>query len=231
MPTIKIRKRSLIIIIVLFIGILFRGPIHAQVYEPGKIKMFWKDKSGRPYYTFAALRKDHPELQFIMNAGMYDKLQSAPPLGLFIENKKQLRPLRIVVNKGSNYGTPPSGVFYIAGSRAYVVVAHKGDRFPNAHFATQSGPMLLIEGKINKNLPKGNLIMRNGVGIRNDGKVVFGCFRSNFIDFAAWFKDQGCRNALFLDGGISDYWKPSSPISINSTLLNIQYGPMIGVVK
>jgi uncharacterized protein YigE (DUF2233 family) len=230
MYLIKKLSRSLIIVSLLLIGLTFSGPLHAQVYEPEKIKMFWKDKNGRPYHTFAALRKEHPELKFIMNAGMYDKQKSAPPLGLFIENNKQLRPLRIVIDKRANFGIPPAGVFYIVGKKAYVVVAHKGDRFPNASFATQ-GPMLLIDGKINKHLMKGNYILRNGVGIRNDGKVVFGCFRSNFIDFAAWFKDQGCRNALFLDGGISDYWEPSSPISINSTLLNIQYGPMIGVVK
>ena len=230
MRSIKILSGSLIIGILLLIGILYRGPFQAQVFEPGKIKMFWKDKSGRPYHTFTALRKEHPELQFIMNAGMYDIPISAPPLGLFIENNKQLRPLRIVVNRKSNFGIPPAGVFYIAGSKAYVVVANKGDRFPDASFATQ-GPMLLIDGKINKNLMKGSYVMRNGVGIRYDGKVVFGCFRSNFIDFAAWFKEQGCRNALFLDGGISDYWKPLSPFGINSTLLNIQYGPMIGVEK
>ena len=231
MRFIKSRIRSITIACLFLLGMINSGALHAQVFEPGQIKMFWKDKSGKPYHSFAALRKDHPELLFIMNAGMYDKLPSAPPLGLFIENKKQLRPLRIVVNKKSNYGTPPSGVFFISGSKAYLVVAHNGDRFPNANFATQSGPMLLIEGKVNKNLPKGNYIMRNGVGIRHDGKVVFGCFRTNFIDFANWFKKQGCRNALFLDGGISDYWEPTSPIGINSTFLNIQYGPMIGVVK
>lgn len=76
-------------------------------------------------------------------------------------------------------------------------------------YATQSGPMLVIDGNIHPLFKQGseNVNLRSGVGIMPDGKVVFIISKSNqtnFYEFASIFKEKfGCKNALYLDGAIS----------------------------
>jgi len=97
--------------------------------------------------------------------------------------------------------------------------------------ATQSGPLLVIDGKLHPALTDGskNVHIRNGVGINKDGKVVFVISnqKTNFYDFASLFKEVlECDNALYLDGAISKMF-------INETNRNEdgRFGVMIGVVK
>jgi uncharacterized protein YigE (DUF2233 family) len=195
------------------------------VFKPSQLRLFWKDARGIPFLSFSNVRKEHPNLVFMMNAGMYTASNNPAPVGLYVENGVKLCPVNIVINKKVNYGISPSGIFYFNAQKAHIIKAKDWSNQINAKYATQSGPMLLIEGVVNRNLPKGSYIKRNGVGVRADGKVVFACFRSNFIDFAVWFKNQKCTNALYLDGGISDYWTPNTLFSIG------KFGPIIGAVE
>ena len=72
--------------------------------------------------------------------------------------------------------------------------------------------MLLINGHINSIFTKGsaNLVVRNGVGVLPGNKIVFAISREkvNFYDFAAYFKDLGCTQALYLDGFVSRMYLP-----------------------
>jgi uncharacterized protein YigE (DUF2233 family) len=76
---------------------------------------------------------------------------------------------------------------------------------PDADFATQSGPMLVIDGAIHPAFIEGSSDrkMRNGVGVSGDAvHFVITERRVNFHDFARFFSEKlGCANALFLDGG------------------------------
>jgi uncharacterized protein YigE (DUF2233 family) len=85
----------------------------------------------------------------------------------------------------------------------------------NVQYATESAPMLIIEGKINPNLPKSaSSTVRNGVGILPDGRVFMAVSKDGvtFQEFAAYFLHKGCINALYLDGGISGaYTNPNGP--------------------
>lgn len=195
------------------------------IFNPNQLRLFWKDSKGVPYSSFSNVKKEHRGLVFMMNAGMYTASKFPAPVGLYIEKGIKFRSVKIVINRRVNYGIPPSGIFYFNAQKACIIKATDWNSQLDAAYATQSGPMLLIKGKLNKNLPKGSYIKRNGVGIRADGKVVFGCFRSNFMDFALWFKKQECIDALYLDGGISDYWIPSTLFSFG------KFGPIIGAVK
>jgi uncharacterized protein YigE (DUF2233 family) len=66
--------------------------------------------------------------------------------------------------------------------------------------------------------------VRNGIGILPDGNVLMAVSKGgvNFHAFAQWFLEKGCRDALFLDGSVSEYWEPG-----RSTFG--KFGVMIGV--
>lgn len=101
----------------------------------------------------------------------------------------------------------------------------------NIDFATQSGPMLVIDGKIHPAFKEGstNLNVRNGVGILPDGTIIFALSKTeiNFYDFAKYFQDLGCKNALYLDGFVSRMYLPEKKwIQTDGS-----FGVMIGVTK
>ena len=56
-----------------------------------------------------------------------------------------------------------------------------------------------------------NLNIRNGVGILPDNSVVFAMSKKeiSFYDFAVYFKNLGCKNALYLDGFVSRTYLPA----------------------
>ena len=174
------------------------------------IQLFQNDRSGKPYGSFRALendlRQDRIYVRFAMNGGMY--LDDQSPVGLFIDRGRELKAINI--NKGwGNFHLLPNGVFYLLLGQAGVMeskaFAASGIK---PFYATQSGPMLVIDGKLHPSFlaDSTSLKSRNGVGVTGDGKVVFAVSDGpvRFHDFATLFRDDlGCANALFLDGSIS----------------------------
>jgi uncharacterized protein YigE (DUF2233 family) len=178
------------------------------------LRLCWKDEHGQPYAGFDHLprRLDGAPIVFAMNGGMYEADLS--PLGLYIENGKTLRQAN-TGNAAGNFYMKPNGVFYVGGQEAGILTT---DRFlsqkPKAEFATQSGPMLVIDGRIHPRILPNSTSqkMRNGVGIRDSHTVVFAISEEpvTFWEFAHLFRDGlGLRNALFLDGGISSLYAPA----------------------
>lgn len=161
---------------------------------------------GRPYGSLAALAEAE-SLVFAMNAGMYHEDMS--PVGLYVGNGTEKAPLNLADGEG-NFFLKPNGVFFIDGEgRAGVreTAAFAASR-PILKWATQSGPMLVIDGKIHPRFePDGtSRYIRNGVGVRSGGMAVFAISRSEVSlgSFARLFRDAlACPNALFFDGAIS----------------------------
>ena len=91
--------------------------------------------------------------------------------------------------------------------------------------ATQSAPVLVINGKVNPNFPTGKLIKRNGVGIKKDGTIFFALETMNFNDFAEHFIKNGCVKALYLDGFVSQVWHKGEPVGTSGP-----FGPIIGAM-
>lgn len=169
------------------------------------------DAGGKPYGSLEAFDKamaaaGGPVL-LAMNAGMYH--EGLGPVGLFVENGRQETPLNTADAKG-NFFLKPNGVFFVekdgrAGvleTNAYAAAA------PDVAFATQSGPMLVIDGQLHPRFEADGLsrYIRNGVGVREDGMVVLAISRGpvSLGSFGRLFKDAlACPNALFLDGDIS----------------------------
>ena len=178
------------------------------------LKLYWKDDQQQHFKSIQNLKtwleKNHKKLVFAMNAGMYKEDNS--PLGLFIENKKIITPLNTRSGSG-NFYLKPNGIFYIT-TDSIPVICNTTNFINNGKikYATQSGPMLVIDGKIHPEFKEGskNLNIRNGVGILPGNKTVFAMSKSgiNLYDFANYFKSMGCKNALYLDGSVSRTYLP-----------------------
>ena len=168
-------------------------------------------------------------LSFAMNGGMYH--QDRTPVGLYVEDGQEITPL-LTGRSGGNFGLLPNGVFCIRPSRADVIeTRHFAAIRPNCRFATQSGPMLVIDGTLHPRFIEGGSSrhIRNGVGTSADGRrVVFAISdaRVNFHDFATLFRNTlGLPNALFLDGKVSRVFIPGQ----GRRDIGFPVGPMIGL--
>jgi uncharacterized protein YigE (DUF2233 family) len=198
------------------------------------IRLFWKGADDRPYGSLGALARalktKGQQLTFAMNAGMFAEDQS--PVGLYVENRRKLHDAD-TRGGASNFHMKPNGVFWVGDGVAGVA---ETSRYlaspPAARYATQSGPMLVVGGEIHpKILPSGTSEkIRNGVGVRDGGAVVFAISDEpvNFDTFARLFRDGlGCQNALFLDGSVSSLYAPE--LNRDDELEPI--GPIVAVVR
>jgi uncharacterized protein YigE (DUF2233 family) len=205
------------------------------IVEPSaaNIEFYWKNTDGEIFRSIKNLKakaeKIGKHLRFAMNGGMYQ--EDNKPLGLFVSDGKIVTELN-TRNAEGNFYLKPNGVFYINDDRqAAVVTTENFQKDERIKFATQSGPMLLVDGQINSLFTQNsdNLYVRNGVCVLEDGKVVFSISRVkvNFYDFAVHFQNLGCRNALYLDGFVSRMYLPEQ----NLNDLDGDFGVIIGIIE
>ena len=171
------------------------------------------DPGGRPLRSLAALERHlgprAETLRFAMNAGMYDR--GGRPIGLYIEDGNERRALN-TRNASGNFHLKPNGVFTVdADGRVAVVPSDDYEPSDTIRWATQSGPMLVIEGALHPRFSENgtSLHVRNGVGVANADTAWFAISDEpvSFGRFARLFRDRlGCPNALFLDGAVSSLW-------------------------
>lgn len=196
-----------------------------------KVRLFWRGADGQPYSSLSTLGdRQGPSLRFAMNAGMYDKDQA--PVGLYVEEGRELKGVSTASGPG-NFHLKPNGVFYVKGDRAGVLDTTRYLRVnPKPDFATQSGPMLVVDGHIHPKISSDgpSQKIRNGVGVRDEGRTAVFAISERPVSFGAFarlFKDTlSCRNALFLDGSVSSLYAPS----MNRSDLSRPLGPMVGAV-
>jgi uncharacterized protein YigE (DUF2233 family) len=200
--------------------------------SPQQIILKWKDANGNILGSLenfkSEVEREGRQLKFAMNAGMY--LEDQSPQGLYIENGHMFKSLN--TKKGSaNFYLLPNGVFYInQQQQAAVVTTTAFTDTAQVKFATQSGPMLLIDGKIHPEFREGstNVHLRNGLGILPNGNVLLAISteKVNFFDFAKFFLNKGCKQALYLDGYVSRAFGPS----VGLDDLGGDFGVMLGVI-
>ncbi|MXN19758.1 hypothetical protein GR170_18145 [Pseudooceanicola sp. GBMRC 2024] len=206
--------------------------------DPAKddLRLFLYDPGGAPYGEFDALNArlgvEGKTLGFAMNAGMYHEDRS--PVGHYIENGKELK--QVIPNAGpGNFGLLPNGVFCLTPGKARVVetLRYQAERDQlNCTYATQSGPMLVIDGKLHPafNPDSTSRYIRNGVGVTESGdKAVFVISRQpvTFHEFASFFRDRlELPQALYFDGNISRLYAPQ----LGRNDWGQEMGPIVGVV-
>lgn len=197
------------------------------------LQFYWKDDAGQAFKSIENLKAwldtNGQQLIFAMNGGMY-KTNNLPQ-GLYIENFATFAALDTLSGKG-NFYLNPNGIFYILADNTTGICKTK--QFKNngtVKYATQSGPMLVVDGQINGLFVNGskNLNIRNGVGILPNNKTLFAMSKKeiNFYDFAKYFKEKGCKNALYLDGLVSRTYLPQQ----NWIQTDGNFGVIIGLTE
>ena len=180
------------------------------------LQMYYKSEDGKRYGNFQQLKNtleaNGKQLKFAMNGGMY--LKNRTPQGLYIENGITIKPVDTSKVGYGNFFLQPNGVFCLMQNHQAIICP--SDQLPNRKeilYATQSGPMLLIDGSYHPAFNQGssNVHIRNGVGMLPNGDLLFAISKEkiNFYDFATFFKEQGCKNALYLDGFVSRAYLPA----------------------
>lgn len=191
----------------------FRGGHYTVCqFDPARetMRIYDRGPDGQPFGGFVPLSrqlwKERHTLVFASNGGMYH--DDLSPAGLFVEYGIERQPI-ITSGGWGNFHLLPNGVFFLKDGRATVIETQAYLRAGTApDFATQSGPMLVIDGQVHPRfLPDSDsLKRRNGVGVDAEGRVVFAISQDvvRFYDFALLFRDElHCANALYLDGTIS----------------------------
>ena len=199
-----------------------------------ELRLFLYDDTGALFGQFSAvdraLRTDGARLGFAMNAGMYH--DDRAPVGHYVENGVEV--MRVIPNPGpGNFGLLPNGVLCLRAGRADVYETLRFvDEAPDCTHATQSGPMLVIDGALHPRflVDSTSRFVRNGVGTTADGQRAVFAISNNavtFHDFGTLFRDHlGLPNALFLDGNISRLYAPD----LDRSDFGFALGPIIGTV-
>jgi len=201
-----------------------------------------RDADGEIYGNFDPFIKPSSKSSstpiFAMNGGMYHN--NRDPVGLYIEDGIQVQAISTKPGEG-NFHMLPNGVFWIESTDA------DGEVFTTARvleskrymadskdvsLATQSGPMLVINGELHPRFIKDSESrkIRNGVGIAGDGTLIFVISDTpvNFYQFSSLFRDTlQVNNALYLDGTISRLY--SKGLRRNDK--GLPMGPIISVTE
>lgn len=202
------------------------------------VKVLWKNSAGVPYGSLdQAYRQIGGDLLALTNAGIYS--ESYTPEGIHVEEGVTLSPLNLNGGEG-NFYLKPNGVFYVAGDHAGIIESERfnslGGR-AGVREATQSGPLLVVDGEVNKELKPGSqsLYVRNGIGVRSPEEVyiVISEGEVNLYDFASVFKEQlHCRDALYLDGCVSQTYLPERGVYLSGQRrCNKELVGMLGVAR
>lgn len=193
-------------------------PLSHCLADPAKhrISTALGPENGPPYRSLKTFSQAvvTSQVAFAMNAGMFDG--EGKPIGYYVEESNRLKELNR--NDGSgNFHLKPNGVFFGTGGKWQVrtaedFYANVGDR---PEFGTQSGPMLVIGGKLHPEFSEDgpSRAIRNGVGVDAQGRAHFVISEApiSFGKFARYFRDVlKTPDALYLDGSVSALWDPAS---------------------
>lgn len=245
------RKQALLIGLALLAGVIaFAAPVRAvecsqQAHDGNgyavcavdpaaeNLRLFLNDADGTPIGHFStldtALKAQGRSLIFAMNAGMYHA--DREPVGHYVENGSEI--MRVIPTPGpGNFGLLPNGILCIDKDSARVFETRDYlERRPGCRYATQSGPMLVIDGKLHPRfLPDStSRYIRNGVGTTADGSRAVFVMSENpvtFHEFARFFRDAlDLPQALFFDGNVSRLYAPQ----LGRDDIGRRMGPIVAV--
>ena len=202
--------------------------------EPA-LRLFQDGPDGAPLRNFANVRRTldaGQTLSFAMNAGMFHA--DYRPVGLLVVDGVELSPIVTGASR-DNFGMLPNGVFCTGGAQPFQVIESVSfaETRPDCRLASQSGPMLVIDGDLHPRFlaDSDSRYIRNGVGVSPDGQTAWFAISNRpvtFHEFGRFFRDGlGVREALYFDGSISRLYAPS----VNRADFGRSMGPIIGLVE
>ena len=178
-----------------------------------KLRLYAATREERPRRRFQDLGLGEGQVAFAMNAGMFDL--SGRPIGLAVADGRKVHDINLR-DGGGNFHLKPNGVFVVReDGRAAIIESSKFKPRRGDRLATQSGPLLVVDGKLHPKFESDgeSRYIRNGVGIAPDGKPVF-VFSEDVVSFgklARFFRDEvKAANALYFDGSVSSLWDPAN---------------------
>lgn len=200
-----------------------------------EIRLYLNGKNGLPYRSLNALKSalgnKSADVIFAMNAGMYD--DAGKPIGYYVENKERIKTLNRKKG-GGNFHLLPNGIFSVETDGWHIRTSDDFAENVTARpqYATQSGPMLLIDGKLHPGVSENGVSanIRNAVCINKQGRAHFVISQAavSFGRLARMMRDTlKCMNALYLDGSVSALWYPAGGRIDDRA----QLGPLIAVMK
>jgi uncharacterized protein YigE (DUF2233 family) len=204
-----------------------------EVHDLSKLRLLLNKLNGQtPVNYFSQIPtqlKTCEQMVFAMNAGMFH--YTFHPVGLYIENKKKLFPLNQHLGWG-NFYLQPNGILAWNSKQAVILSTSqyvKG-KF-KADYATQSGPMLVFNRRINPIFiaESKSLKIRNAVGIKD--QVLYFVLTEqavNFYALASFMQNElKLEQALYLDGTISAMYLAEKYVNTQSS----PFGPMLASIE
>ena len=187
------------------------------------VRTFWRDPNGLVFGSFdrlsAWLATRGETLVCATNAGIYG--EDLRPIGLYVEGGQVGRKLNVRKQAYGNFYLQPNGAFLLSDNEAKILTtdeisADAEKQLSSIRYATQSGPILLRNTEINPLFKPGseNRVVRNAVCVISSTEIVLARSRApiNFHDFAEQLRGKvGCRDALYLDGSISQLYPFGNP--------------------
>ena len=197
------------------------------------LRLFLRADDGTVLGQFRDVERSLAEgaaLKFAMNAGMYHADRS--PVGHYMEDGVEEMRLLTGASQG-NFGLLPNGVLCLNAQSAqvYETLAFQ-KQAPACRDATQSGPMLVIDGQLHPRFLENSTsrFIRNGVGTTAEGDTAHFVISNEsvtFHEFGRFFRDVlKTPNALYFDGKISRLHAPELDRSDGGLWM----GPIIGIV-
>lgn len=213
-------------------------PLTHCIADPAqhRIAMANAAADGQPFGSLAAFAAgtDAATIAFAMNGGAFgDDLKA---LGYYVEGGERLSEF----NRGdapegntNNFFMKPNGAFFGSGGtwRVLSTDAFYATVSDRPQFGTQSGPMLVIGGKLHPEIQDNgpSRAVRNGVGVDAKGLAHFVISDApvSFGQLARFFRDElKTPHALSLDSKVSALWDPA-----RGRLDKARNGPIIVVTK
>ena len=182
-----------------------------------EMRLYSRAESGGYLRSFETLQRqlgrESRNVRFAMNAGMFN--DGGAPIGLYVEDGEEQKGISLTDGPG-NFHLKPNGVFWQGGDGLLHIETSEDYALAlrEPRWATQSGPMLVIDGEMHPRFADNGVsrLVRNGVGLR-DAHTAYFVISSGMVSFgrfARFFRDElQCRDALFLDGTVSSLWAPS----------------------
>lgn len=157
---------------------------------------------------------DQEGVAFAINAGEFG--EGGEPVGYFVEDSERLHPLETEAGEGDFY-LAPNGVFFGSGDNWEIRTT---DNFlenvtDRPEWGTQSGPMLVIAGKLHPKIKHdgSTRMVRNAVGLDERGRAHFVISNApiSLGKLARFYRDElSAQNALMLDADASVLWNPAT---------------------
>ncbi|KTD21704.1 Exopolysaccharide biosynthesis protein related to N-acetylglucosamine-1-phosphodiester alpha-N-acetylglucosaminidase [Legionella londiniensis] len=177
---------------------IFNPWSHIHVFridlKNNQFDLIFADDLSRPHASIHEFAQ-HSKALIALNGGFFDK--KFRPLGLRISNQHLENPLKRI---------SWWGIFYIKNQKPYLTSLRQYKHDKKIDFALQSGPRLIINGRIPS--LKAGIAERSALGITKDNRVIVLVTENSPMsttNLAELMQSPPleCRDALNLDGGSS----------------------------